>query len=117
MGCRKDRGGQIFSAVEQEAVLFQTRAQNSVLWADTEHLEAKDSALVLSSSGQWHLIPLIMYLLKQRYFYFIEDPNQNELHTMTWQSTQEFSRGKICSVNYQQFCPFIFSIGSNLECS
>lgn len=23
---------------------------------------------------------------------------------------------KLCSVNYQQFCPFIFSIGSNLEC-
>lgn len=39
------QGGQIFSAVEQVAVLFQTHAQNNVLWTDKEHLEAKDSAL------------------------------------------------------------------------
>lgn len=42
---QEGQGGQIFSAVEQEAVLFQTHAQNSVLWTHTEHLEAKDSAL------------------------------------------------------------------------
>lgn len=42
---QEGQGGQIFSAVEQEAVLFQTHVQNSVLWTDTEHLEAKDSAL------------------------------------------------------------------------
>lgn len=42
---QEGQGGQIFSAVEQEAVLFQTHAQNNVLWTDTEHLEAKDSAL------------------------------------------------------------------------
>lgn len=39
---QEGQGGQIFSAVEQGAVLFQTHAQNSVLWTDTEHLEAKE---------------------------------------------------------------------------
>ena len=37
--------------------------------------------------------------------------NDNDL-----QCTQEDFRGKLCSVNYQQFSPFIFSTGSKLEC-
>lgn len=30
------QGGQIFSALEQEAELVQTHAQSSILWTDTE---------------------------------------------------------------------------------
>lgn len=54
---------------------------------------------------------------KTKIFLLYKTPKPKWIIHSDLQSTQEYIRGKICSVNYQQFCPFIFSIRSNLECS
>lgn len=78
----------------------------------------KRQCLVLSDSWQQHLILLIIYFLKQKKIFLLYKRHKPKWITHNdLQSTQEYFREKLCSVNYQQFCPFIFSIGSNLESS
>lgn len=59
----------------------------------------------------------IFFKTERKIFLLYKRPKLKWIAHNDLQSTQEYFRGKLCSVNYQQFCPFIFSIGSNLECS
>lgn len=115
---QEGQGGQILRGVEQEAVLF-------------KHMVRTVFSGLTQSTSRQKAVPCTKQFLTTAFnptnnMFFKTETKillLNKRHKPKWtthndlQSTQEYFRGKLCSVSYQQFCPFIFSIGSNLECS